>query len=513
MRLENEQILTYTKLLTTVCMLLFTIAFLVYVPGVLTKPGYVWGVGIVIATSFFALIVPWRGAPTSIAVIIDLLTIVGVVCAASAVPGVGLSLLLVLPIVSLVWSLRAIGVLLGPAFATATIWLLIGGPPTSSTVTILVVAPLYLVLVAFVTFLLTVKNAAHSRLIQNQARFIAEAALATNQQEMIVRNLLDSVDVCILAVDSHRKKVIENPAMRRLLTAIGINNISGNQLPEIFKEDGVTPFPEENHPAQAFARFEECEGVRLWVRTPDDTMLALDVTIRQLRNSNNEIYLSAVYIRDITAKLLAERARREFVERASTEVAEPLRTLRSAVARYLDAGQVALDRVHYVTAFTEKAGEFLETLETFNTATAGSALDQLVDVRESLLRTYRLRIPAARRRSIEIADELGNPFFVYQSDEIVDRITQHAIDLALEIATPYSVVTITSPGEFGSSSFAIRVSDTEQSEWADGQQIRDTPTLSELKRCVSECGGDLVAEVRGRSAVIGVGFTRTTERA
>lgn len=509
---ENEQILTYTKLLTTFSLLLFTIAFLVYLPAVLTRWPYITGLGIVIASSVLALVVPWGKLPAGLASLVDLATIVGVVYAASAIPGLGVGLLLVLPVISLVWSLRALGTILGPSFSAIVIWIIIGGPPRAETVSILIVIPLYLALVALVAYLLSAKNAAHTQLIQNQAQFLAEAAIATDRQERIMRDLFDAVDVGIVAMDAQGNVIIENTAMRRLIVATGIEMDKANEFEAIYQADGITPWPQEDHPARAFLRRDEWEEILLWARATDGTMIALEVTYRHLYTSNGESYLSCAYFDDVTASVLTERAKSDLIRAASTDIEEPFRALRAAVARDLDAGKVAADRIEQVTILAAKADDLLNALALFNAKASDSTMHQLTEVRGSLIRAYRCRAKTARDHGIEIVNELGNPFFVRLPAKTVESIAWRTVDLAFDIAAPNSIITITSPSEFGESSFAVNISTVALPDWMGAPDGRETYALGELRHVVLGAGGEFIAENRGESAHLAVGFSEGTQQ-
>ncbi|MET1043778.1 MAG: ATP-binding protein [Microbacteriaceae bacterium] len=440
-----ERSVFLSQLLLAAATLLLVAVSVVTRPTMLADPLYFLGVMTIFGSTGLAAAVPWRRLPKAYIVVLPLLDIVGLALARIAEPNLGVSFLLVFPIIWMSTHFGQAGATGSVIFAAVLLW---GGLPlryfthpltadnyATSQAPLLAVVTIMLVFVASVTYTSTRRGAAQRVLLTQQAGLFETALQRSRRQEQTLDEIFNTVDFGVVGYDRDAKVNFMNRAQRLLLSRYGVSG--GIGLAEIvYREDGVTPFDGPERPYQRALRGETVDRVTVWVGSPDQQQTAVLVSSRPIRDHNNRYDGGVLVTRDVTAEVRAVKARDDLVASVSHELRTPLTSILGYLELALDDDRVDPETRRMLEIASKNADRLLEIVSGLLTAASASneglALDlESCDMAAILTEAVESAEPLASQRNIRF--ELGDlPETRIVADgfrlrQVIDNVLSNAI--------------------------------------------------------------------------------------
>ncbi|WP_269997533.1 sensor histidine kinase [Arthrobacter sp. B2a2-09] len=283
------------------------------------------------------LLVPWERLAPSAGLAIPILDLVALWFtrngAFNAIPG-----LITLAIFPVIW-LSASGMLsksslilsfVGPffiAFPPLVSHLL---RPTSSDISSVLLLPLMMFAMA-VSIRLAGSNARlQQRRVKQRDQALRQLLAASRERETLLKTILDTIDVGIVAVDSKGETVLINNQQKAFLQmampAEGSPGVA-EQDRLVFGQDRRTPLPLEKGPIRRAVQGETFSDYLLWFGAGTEQR-AISTAARGMKNEINDGFGGAVIVfRDVTDVVDALAAKDELVANVSHEFGSPLTSI------------------------------------------------------------------------------------------------------------------------------------------------------------------------------------------
>lgn len=479
------------------------------------------GVGVIIALTAVAIVVPWQKLPRAAVAVIPFGDIVGIGLLSFGTD-LRFSFFWVFPIIwiathfTLVYLISAIGavgvIIVIDAAVNAT------GPVTALR---LIVVLLSLTFIAITSYLSARQTRAFKQLLRRQASRLQGTLQRVSGQERRVSQMLNGLDTGIARLSADGEVLalndtyvalygVERDEPQRPGGAVEYANLRGE------------PLPESERPFARAARGEQFDDERVWLFDPHGDWHALSASTRRLISSD-EPESTLLIIHDITALIESERARERLAATVSHELRNPLTAIIGHADLALDDPNLS-PKVHEQLEVIAAAGERMQKLisEILATSrgvfreTSGPATADASRIIASSLASFR---PAAAARRVSVIDELP------ESAEVLGdafRLRQ-AFDNILSNAIKYTSAggTIRISGEVSPDDVILHFADTGIGIHPDdidrvfdpyfrAQAVRESPTpgtglgMGIIRSIVEDQGGSLFLE-----SELGAGTTVT----
>ncbi|MCD2168871.1 MULTISPECIES: cell wall metabolism sensor histidine kinase WalK [Microbacterium] len=479
------------------------------------------GVGVIIALTAVAIVVPWQKLPRAAVALIPFGDIVGIGLLSFGTD-LRFSFFWVFPIIwiathfTLVYLISAIGavgvIIVIDAAVNAT------GPVTALR---LIVVLLSLTFIAITSYLSARQTRAFKQLLRRQASRLQGTLQRVSGQERRVSQMLNGLDTGIARLSADGEVLalndtyvalygVERDEPQRPGGAVEYANLRGE------------PLPESERPFARAARGEQFDDERVWLFDPHGDWHALSASTRRLISSD-EPESTLLIIHDITALIESERARERLAATVSHELRNPLTAIIGHADLALDDPNLS-PKVHEQLEVIAAAGERMQKLisEILATSrgvfreTSGPATADASRIIASSLASFR---PAAAARRVSVIDELP------ESAEVLGdafRLRQ-AFDNILSNAIKYTSAggTIRISGEVSPDDVILHFADTGIGIHPDdidrvfdpyfrAQAVRESPTpgtglgMGIIRSIVEDQGGSLFLE-----SELGAGTTVT----
>lgn len=284
------------------------------------------GVVLVFAVAGATLLVPWNRLHPVWVALVPALDGVAITLMQFAAPGTTLGLLWVFPATWLAASFGLVGlwsVIAAMLGVNVLVFLSTGDPLGAMTILV----PVVLVAVAVGSHVAASRSTAQRNLLVKQSDLLRRLLETTRLQEQTVTEVLDAVDFGVIRVGRDGRVAVTNDAHARLQRAVG-----GEGTAPAFRDDGVTPLPDDERPLERALRGEGFDDAVAWFGSDPATRRALSITARRLVDDTGADAGVVVVSRDVTTELLALRARDELVASVSHELRTPL----TSIIGYLD---------------------------------------------------------------------------------------------------------------------------------------------------------------------------------
>lgn len=479
------------------------------------------GVGVIIALTAIAIVVPWQKVPRSAVAVIPFGDIVGIGLLSFGTD-LRFGYFWVFPIiwiathftlVYLISALSAVGVII---VVDATVNA--SGPVTALR---LIVVLLSLTFIAITSFLSARQTRAFKQLLRRQASRLQGTLQRVSGQERRVSQMLNGLDTGIarLSVDGEVLALndtyvalygVERDEPQRPGAAVEYATLRGE------------PLPEAERPFARASRGEQFEDERVWLFDPHGEWHALSASTRRLISSD-EPESTLLIVHDITALIESERARERLAATVSHELRNPLTAIIGHADLALDDPDLS-PKVREQFEVIAGAGERMQKLisEILATSrgvfreTSSPAAADASRIIASSLASFR---PAAAARRVSVIDDLPD------AAEVVGdafRLRQ-AFDNILSNAIKYTPAggTIRISGEvspddvilhFADTGIGIHPDDLERvfDPYFRAQSVRESPTpgtglgMGIIRSIVEDQGGSLFLE-----SELGAGTTVT----
>ncbi|HEV7847915.1 MAG TPA: ATP-binding protein [Mycetocola sp.] len=397
------------------------------------------GVSVIFLTTMAASAVPWRKLPRRATIALPILDILGIALIEAGEQSLGAALFLVFPVIWLATYYRMFGAVLAPTLSTLAVginWFV--NPNNTDRLPTLLVLAIVFAFVATASYIGTQKNLAQRRLLRQQAMLLEEAYDRTRRQERTLDEVINAVTFGVVAYDKMGRPTMVNRAHRKRLRQFGFDE--SEIVPDVvYREDRVTPFPEEERPHKRLARGESFDDVVMWYGEPGGYRMALAVTGRPLSNAAGQQDGSVWVSRDITRELEAIGARDDLVVSVSHELRTPLTSILGYLELVLDGDDVGEESRTHIEVALKNADRLLSLVSDLLMASHDDQVGFLLnfaptDVAVIAKQSIQALKPMAEERKISLLlTSIGDP--IVQADEF--RIRQ-VIDNLLSNAVKYN---------------------------------------------------------------------------
>lgn len=366
------------------------------------------GVGVVIALTAVAIMVPWHRLPRNAVALIPFGDIIGIGLLSFGTD-LRFGFFWVFPITwiathfvlsMMIASLATVGVII---VADASVNG--AGPATALR---LIVVLLSLTFIAITAYLSSRQTRAFKQLLRRQATRLQGTLQRVTGQERRVSQMLNGLDTGIARLSVDGEVLALNDTYV---------NLYGIERDEPSRPGGAVeyatlrgePLPDSERPFARAARGEQFEDERLWLFDAQGDWHALSASTRRLVSSD-EPESTLLIVHDITALIEAERARERLAATVSHELRNPLTAIIGHADLALDAPDLA-PRVREQLEVIAGAGERMQTLISeilansrgvFREEKTASTADATRIIASSL-ESFR---PAAAARRVSVSDDL-----------------------------------------------------------------------------------------------------------
>lgn len=290
------------------------------------------------------LLVPWERLEPNASLVIPILDLLALCFtrngAFSVVPG-----LIVLSVFPVIW-LAASGMLsktslilsfAGP-FLIALPTLIAHLPnPTASDISSVVLLPLMMFAVALSIRLAGSYARLQQRRVKHRDRVLRQLLAASRERETLLKTILDTIDVGIVAVDSKGETLLVNNQQKAFLelaapaddakVAASDAEVAADGKRLVFGQDRRTPLPPEKDPVRRAVQGETYSDYLVWFGAGSDQR-AISTAARGMRNEVDGGFGGAVvFYRDLTDVVNALAAKDELVANVSHEFGGPLTSI------------------------------------------------------------------------------------------------------------------------------------------------------------------------------------------
>lgn len=328
-----------SQLLFGAVVVVFTFTLLVFVPESAARPLVLAGVGVAFVVTGVTVVIPWHRLPRDLVMLVPVLDIVAVGLMRLGDPASGVGLLWVFPTLWLASYFGLRGAVVAVSSSATLVWIseIVMGPRavTAGSIPGVVLLPIALLFVATSAVLTSRRTSAQRVLLRTQAGQVERALRRAHRQESLLAEVLNAVDFGVVRLDREGHGAVMNTAYARLYR-LDMAEPDAGRLGVAFAEDRVTPLSLDELPFNRAARGDEFDNVITWIPRGGAELAAVAVTARRLYDGDNEPDGSVLVARDVTAELLAVRARDDLVASVSHELRTPMTSVLGFVELSLD---------------------------------------------------------------------------------------------------------------------------------------------------------------------------------
>ncbi|MEJ3404858.1 HAMP domain-containing sensor histidine kinase [Rathayibacter sp. YIM 133350] len=406
---------------------------LVQVVEPLRGVGFTFYLGVVLAflVSGCAIVVPWHRIRRGWILALPVLDIIAVGLLRDGQPSLGAGLLWVFPVI---WLSSYFGIT-GAATALLLVCAIIplnilhaADPIAALSVPSLVLLPLTLAFIALSSAIASRRSQARRRLLSRQAHTLEAALARARRQEDLVAQVLDSVDFGVIRLEQGGRVSVMNEAHARLQRAIGFEGDA-----PLYAADGQAQLAEEEAPFSRALSGEEFTGQTIWVGEPGASRTALSVTARRMRGEGEG---SVLVSRDVTAELMAVRARDDLVASVSHELRTPLTSIIGYIELASDE-QMTDDARRHLEVAERNAARLLDLVSDILAASTRGGTGELsieperTDLAGLARASVEALAPRAAERRITIDTHGIEPTFAlvdpFRMRQVIDNLISNAI--------------------------------------------------------------------------------------
>ena len=313
-------------------------------------------------------LVPWERLPANAYLVIPILDLVVIGLARNgAVPAVaGLSVLAIFPVI---W-LSASG-----AFARTTIFLSFFGPlliaiPTvlqkfprisPSDIATVILLPLMMLAVSLAIRFASANVRVQRQRLEKKDAELRELLVESRNRERLLKTVLDTIDVGIVAVDAEGHKMLVNGQQKDFQQAASTG--ASVPVPEseqlLFGQDKVTPLPADKRPISRAVAGETFADYLVWIGE-GSAQRAVSTAARIIKNDDGGSSGAVVVYSDVTGLVEALTAKEELISNVSHEFRSPLMSVLGNVDLVLEeTNGLSSDGVHRLEVVQRNAERLL----------------------------------------------------------------------------------------------------------------------------------------------------------
>lgn len=391
------------------------------------------GVGLIMAITATALVVPWHRVPRTAILAVPFADLVGI-SLLSFGSDLRFGFFWVFP-VTWIATHFALPALL-TALATIGVVILVDATvtgPTPSTALRLTVVMLSLMFIGLTSYLTARQNRAFKQLLRRQASRLQGTLQRVTGQERRVSQMLNGLDTGIVRLSSTGEVLavndtyvslyaIDRDQPKRPGRAVEYSTLRGDALAE------------SERPLARAARGEQFEDERVWLFDVDGEWHALSASTRRL-TSSDEPESTLLIVHDVTALIEAERARERLAAVVSHELRNPLTAIMGHAELALDDENLP-PRTREQLEVIDNAAERMQALIAQILRSSQAEFQEArthepVDVRRILDASVESFRPAADGRRVglhlDAPDELPIVGDAFRLRQAIDNVLSNAI--------------------------------------------------------------------------------------
>lgn len=393
------------------------------------------GIGVIMALTALALVVPWRRVPRRMVMLLPFGDLLGVSFLAYdselrfgffwVFPIIWIATYF--PLAALVAALSTVGVvIILDATFTGT---------DSATVVRLMVVLLGLSFIGLTTYLAARQTRAFKHLLRRQASRLQGTLQRVTGQERRVSEMLNGLDTGIARLSRGGEVLALNDTYVSLYAIDRDDPKRPGGAVEYSALRG-DPLPESERPFARAARGELFEDERVWLFDTRGEWHALSASTRRLTSTADEPETTLLIVHDITALIEAERARERLAAVVSHELRNPLTAILGHADLALDNDELPAKTREQLEVI-ENAAERMQALISEILATArGGGREQSgdigsADVRRILSASLESFRPVAEGRRVHVTIDAEDPLPVhgdaFRLRQAIDNILSNAI--------------------------------------------------------------------------------------
>lgn len=337
-------------------------------PTLIDNPVFIASIILMGALFLSCLLVPWERLPANAYLVIPILDLVVIGLARNgAVPAVaGLSVLAIFPVI---W-LSASG-----SFARTSIFLSFFGPlliamPTvvqkfpnisPSDIATVILLPLMMLAVSLAIRFAGANVRVQRQRLEKKDAELRELLIESRNRERLLKTVLDTIDVGIVAVDADGQKVLVNGQQkdfqRAASAAASVPGPESEQL--LFGQDKVTPLPADKRPIRRAVAGETFADYLVWIGE-GSAQRAVSTAARIIKNDDGGFSGAVVVYSDVTGLVEALTAKEELISNVSHEFRSPLMSVLGNVDLVLEETDgLSSDGVHRLEVVQRNAERLL----------------------------------------------------------------------------------------------------------------------------------------------------------
>ncbi|MDQ0031407.1 sensor histidine kinase [Arthrobacter bambusae] len=168
------------------------------------------------------------------------------------------------------------------------------------------------------------------RRVSQRDQALRQLLAESRERETLLKTILDTIDVGIVAVDSKGETLLINNQQRaflRMALPAGGSHGSEEEAPLVFGQDRRTPVPFEKGPVRRAVQGETFSDYLLWFGAGTEQR-AISTAARGMKNDNDDGFGGAVIVfKDVTDVVDALAAKDELVANVSHEFGSPLTSI------------------------------------------------------------------------------------------------------------------------------------------------------------------------------------------
>ncbi|MBD1544129.1 diguanylate cyclase [Arthrobacter sp. IA7] len=367
-RLRPRVQVALCQLPVTVILAALAIAAPAVWPTLIESPVFIAAIAMMVTTFLACFLVPWERLPPNAYLVIPILDMVVIGLARNgAVPAVaGLGVLAIFPVIWLSSS---------DNFPRTTIFLsffgtLLIGIPTlvqkfpkisPSDIATAILLPLMMLAVSLAIRFASANVRLQRQRLEKKDAELRELLVESRHRERLLKTILDTTDVGIVAVDADGQKVLVNnqqQTFRQAAAPSGTDQpLEAQQL--MFGQDRVTPLPLDKRPIRRAVAGETFADYLVWMGE-GPSQRAVATAARIIKNDDGGFSGAVVVYSDVTGLVEALSAKEELISNVSHEFRSPLMSVLGNVDLVLDeADALSSDAVRRLEVVQRNAERLL----------------------------------------------------------------------------------------------------------------------------------------------------------
>ena len=332
-RLKPRRQVALCQLPVTVLLAALALAAPAVWPALIASGAFTASILLMAGLFVACFLVPWERLPANAYLVIPILDFVVIGLARNgAVPAVaGLGFLVVFPVIWLSAS---------EAFARTTVFLsfvctfLVTLPSllqkfpnlSPSDITSAIVLPLMMLTISLAIRFASANVRDQRQRLEKKDAELRELLLESRERERLVKTVLDTIDVGIVAVDADGRTILVN-GQQAIFQHAASPAASASPVEEsrqlMFGQDRVTPLPEDKRPIHRAVSGETFADYLVWIGEGEDQR-AVSTAARVIKDDDGRFSGAVVVHNDVTGLVEALAAKEDLISNVSHEFRSPL---------------------------------------------------------------------------------------------------------------------------------------------------------------------------------------------